>query len=504
MKIFNYTILVRASLLVLMISCCLLSCKEEYDHTVDVANPVVVSFNPVTGIEEVSVNSNLVLTFDEYVKKGTGSIVIKGESSTKTIDIASEAVTIGQDARIVTVKPGELEADEKYTVTVDQGAFTDLLGNKYMGTVPTSPWTFTTAGTSGPMVLSLSPANGSKDGSLFKLELNFLGDISKGTGNITVYAANNSKVAEISVASSSVVIQNSKVTVNLGSPLAFGTSYYVTIDNGAIVDGAGKKFKGFKGATGWSFTTTSGSGSDLVVHLPMDQDLNDASGNRFDASNGSTATSKVEFITDPVRGKVASFVAGSYAVLPKHNLLRPSMTQNFSINIWTKLTAIGSDPALFANSDWDSGSNPGLVLYLDGALTYTGPGSTGRGWVTKITGGVRMNWRASEMVPQAPALADNKWHMVTMVVNQTTKRLQIYIDGVTYTNPNLATSYDLNTLTAQWWDAAKDYPFTIWEDGTGKYNAGDDTRKKLAGFVDDLRIYTKALTQEEVTALFKN
>jgi hypothetical protein len=504
MKIFNYTTIVRLFLLVLMTSICLISCKEEYDHTVDVANPVVVSFNPVLGVEEVSVNSNLVLTFDENVKKGTGNIVIKGESATKTIDVTSEAVTIGADARVVTIKPGELEADEKYTVTVDQGAFTDLLDNKFMGTVTGTPWTFTTAGTSGPMVLALSPANGSKDGSLFKLQLTFLGEVKKGTGNIAIYAANNTKVAEVSVASSSVVLEGSKVVVDLSTPLAFATGYYVTIDAGAILDAAGKKFKGFKGSTGWSFTTTPGSGSELTVHLPMDQDLLDISGNKFDAVNGSTASAKVEFITDPVRGKVASFVAGSYAVLPKHNLLRPSLTQNFSVNIWMKLPAIGSDPSLFGNSDWDSGSNPGMVMYLDGALTYTGgPGSTGRGWSTKVTGGVRMNWRAGEMTPQAPPLADNKWHMVTVVLNQTTKRLQVYVDGVTYTAPNLPTSFDLNTLTAQWWDGVKDYPFTIWEDGTGKYNAGDGTRKTLAGYVDDLRIYNKALTQAEVTALFK-
>ncbi len=502
MKIMNYTTPFRSLVIALITSFCLLSCEEEYDHTVDVANPVVVSFNPVLGVEEVSVNSNLVLTFDENVKKGTGNIIVKGESSTKTIDVASEAVTIGADARVVTIKPGELESDEKYTVTVDQGAFMDLLDNKFMGVA--TPWTFTTAGTSGPMVLALSPANGSKDGSLFKLQLTFLAEVKKGTGNIAVYAANNTKVAEVSVASSNVVVEGSKVVVDLPAPLAFATGYYVTMDAGAILDIPGKKFKGYKGSTGWAFTTTPGSGSPLAVHLPLDQDLLDISGNKFDAVNGSTASSKVEFVTDPIRGKVASFPSGSYAVLPKHNLLRPSMTQDFSINIWMKLTAIGSDPALFANSDWDSGSNPGLVLYLDGALTYTGPGSPGRGWVTKITGGVRMNWRAGEMTPQAPALADNKWHMVTMVVNQTTKRLQIYIDGVTYSNPATATSYDLNTLTAQWWDAAKDYPFTIWEDGTGKYNAGDGTRKALAGYVDDLRIYNKALTQAEVTALFKN
>ena len=504
MKIFNYTTILRLVLLVLLTSFCLISCTEEFDHTVDVANPVVVSFNPVAGIEEVSVNSNLILTFDENVKKGKGNIIIKGESNTKTIDVTSEAVTIGADARVVTIKPGELESDEKYTVTIDPGVFTDLLDNQFMGTPLATPWTFATAGTSGPMVLSLSPANGSKDASLFRLQLTFLSDVKKGTGNITIYMANNTKVAEVSVASSTVLVQGGKVVMELAAPLDFATGYYVTMDKGAILDAAGKKFAGYKGSTAWSFTTTGGSGSDLAVYLPLDQDLTDLSGNKFDASNGSSASANVAFITDPVRGKVASFVAGSYAVLPRHNLLRPSVTQNFSINIWMRLPAIGSDPALFANSDWDSGSNPGLVLYLDGALTYKGPGSTGRGWVTKVTGGVRMNWRASEMTPQAPALADNKWHMVTMVINQTTKRLQIYIDGVTYTAPTIATSFDLNTLTAQWWDGVKDYPFTIWEDGTGKYNSGDDTRKALAGFIDDLRMYNKALTQAEITALFKN
>lgn len=503
MKIFNYTIMVRMFLLGLITCCCLISCTEEYDHTVDVANPVVVSFNPVQGVEEVSVNSSLVLTFDENVKKGIGNIVVKGESNTKTIDVTSEAVTISADARVVTIKPGELESDEKYTITINPGVFTDLLGNQFMGTPLATPWTFTTAGTSGPMVISLSPANASKDASIFKLQLNFLAEVKKGTGNITVYMANNTKVAEISVASSAVQVQGTKVNVDLPAPLAFATGYYVTIDAGAILDIPGKKFKGYKGNTGWSFTTTPGSGSDLAVHLPLDQDLADISGNKFDAVNGSTASSNVEFVTDPIRGKVASFVAGSYAVLPKHNLLRPGMSQNFSINIWMKLPAIGSDPSLFGNSDWDSGSNPGMVMYLDGALTYTGPGTSGRGWSTKITGGVRMNWRAGEMTPQAPPLADNKWHMVTVVLNQTTKRLQVYFDGVNYTAPNLPTSFDLNTLTAQWWDAAKDYPFTIWEDGTGQYNSTDDTRKKLAGYVDDLRIYNKALTPAEVTALFK-
>lgn len=114
-----------------------------------------------------------------------------------------------------------------------------------------------------------------------------------------------------------------------------------------------------------------------------------------------------------------------------------------------------------------------------------------------------MDWRAGEMTPQAPALADEQWHMVTVVVNQATKILHVYIDGKEYFRENHATSRDLNTLTGALWDEVNDYPFTIWEDGTGVYNAGSDTRKMLDGYVDDIRYYNKALTAEEVFNLYK-
>jgi hypothetical protein len=77
--------------------------------------------------------------------------------------------------------------------------------------------------------------------------------------------------------------------------------------------------------------------------------------------------------------------------------------------------------------------------------------------------------------------------------------MQIFFDGVEHSSPN-----DLSTLADQWWDAVNDYPFTIWEDGAGKYNTGNSGGKVMSGFVDDLRIYNKALTPSEVTALFKN
>jgi hypothetical protein len=486
------------------------SCKQEFDYTVDTGNPVVVSFNPTSSVEGVAVGSNLVLTFNEIIKKGAGTVVIASKVDTQRIDITSDAVVIGEDKRLLIINPAnDLEADENYTVTLEQGIVTDLLGNKYMGLADGTSWTFKTVGKSGLPLNALSPLPGSTDGSILKLELTFAADVKKGSGNITVFETNgNVKVAELSVASQSVVVAGKHVTVRLGTPLKFNTAYYVLADAGTIVDNDGKAFEGFLLPTSWSFTTTSGSGTALVAYLPMDNDLSDASGNKLDAMQGEHASTNVTFITDAERGRVASFVAGSYAVFPKHNLLRPALTQSFSFSIWVKLQGIGSDPSLFSNSNWDSGGNPGFVVATDGGDTYTGPGSPGRGWLVKLTGdagaGVsnRMDWRANETVPQASAAADNKWHMITVVVDQAAKLLHVYIDAKEYVQATKPTSFDLNTLKGPLWDSANDYPFTIWEDGSGVYNSGDDDRKVLNGLVDDVRIYNKALSAAEVAGLY--
>ena len=483
------------------------SCKEKFDHTIDTANPVVVSYNPASGVEGVAVNSNLMLTFSENVKKGSGEVLIIGASDTIRIHVESDAVTIDKDMRVVTIDPpADLEADELYTVTLEAGTFTDLLDNQYMGVSSGSSWTFKTVGTSGLALSAINPLPGSTDASLFTLELTFSVDVQKGTGNISVFKSDgDAKVAEIPVSGQSVSIDGKTVTVMLGTPLEFGTAYYVLADAGSIVDAGGKAFEGFLTPASWSFTTTGGSGNNLLVYLPMDNDLADVSGNRFDAMQGSKASAKVGFVTDPVRGRVASFVAGSYAVLPKHDLLRPSLTQSFSFSFWTKLVGIGSDPVLFGNSDWDSGGNPGFIFATDDGDTYTGPGSPGKGWLVKVAtkdeagAGARMDWRANEMIPQAPAIADNQWHMATVVFDEEAKLLHVYIDGKEYTK---ATPFDLSILNGPIWDGPNDYPFTIWEDGTGIYNAGSDTRKTLSGFVDDVRIYTKALSTEEVNGIY--
>src|SRR5690606_33002757 len=149
--------------------------------------PVVISYNPTSGVEAVAVNSNLVVAFDEIIKKGTGAIVITGKTHTQRIDVASDAVTLGDDKRVLIINPEDLEPEEDYNVTLERGIVTDLLGNQYMGFPEGLSWTFQTVGKSGLPLTSLNPVPGSIDGSLFKLELGFASEVKKGAGNISIF-----------------------------------------------------------------------------------------------------------------------------------------------------------------------------------------------------------------------------------------------------------------------------------------------------------------------------
>jgi Big-like domain-containing protein/concanavalin A-like lectin/glucanase superfamily protein len=489
-----------------------ISCEKEEDEVGDIVNPYVISYNPVPGVGGVDLSSNLVLTFDDIIEIGTGSITITVAdvpSATQVIDVTSDKVTLSNVGRIMTINPQDFLSGREYKVVIEQGIVRDTIGNAYFGMPDGENWTFTSGGNPGdldaPAIAELSPAAGSTDAAITSLGLSFNEDVKEGTGNITVYNGGGVAVATIDVEGGLLSIDGSSISIPLADPLNFGEGYYVIVDNGAIKDIAGNPFAGYADSGDWAFTTTAGSGSELVFHLPMDTDLKDDSGNKFDAVLGPTASAAVDFVDDATRGSVARFNAGAYAILPKHDLLRPSDTQSFSINLWLKLAGTDSDPAIIANKDWGSGGNPGWLLCTDDGHEYAPGNGTDHGWIVNNAGnpkmdGNRMDWKAAGTTPQAPALSDDQWHMATMVWDQNNKVLEVYIDGVRYGD----TSYDLSVLTGSLWDEVNDYPLTLWEDGTGGYNASDDRRAAMTGLMDELSYYNKVLTPDDIATLFNN
>ncbi len=113
----------------------------------DITAPTVTTFNPADESTGVSISSDLILTFNENVQKGTGNIYIKlvsDNSTVQTIDVTDAVVTVSNDE--VTINPpSDLSTLTAYYITIDSGAIKDLANNDYTGISASTTWNFTTA-----------------------------------------------------------------------------------------------------------------------------------------------------------------------------------------------------------------------------------------------------------------------------------------------------------------------------------------------------------------------
>jgi len=138
----------------------------------DTTPPTVISFSPATLAGSVATNSDIVLTFSEPVKAGSGTISLQNAdgSTVASYNIAqSSNVTISGNT--VTINPtNDLNNGSTYKLNIPSGAIKDVAGNNYIGT---SSYSFTTAikavpggivGTAGNDSLSGTAGNDSFNG----------------------------------------------------------------------------------------------------------------------------------------------------------------------------------------------------------------------------------------------------------------------------------------------------------------------------------------------------
>lgn len=116
---------------------------------VDGVVPTLTSSLPADNAAAVALDANLVLTFSENVKVGTGNIVIKKVSDqsvsvVETMPVGAAQVTL--DGKVVTINPtADLTAGTAYYVEIADTAFTDMAGNAYAGISDAATLNFTTA-----------------------------------------------------------------------------------------------------------------------------------------------------------------------------------------------------------------------------------------------------------------------------------------------------------------------------------------------------------------------
>jgi methionine-rich copper-binding protein CopC len=224
---------------------------------VDDAPPVVALLEPAHSATDVPVNANLVITFDENVEKGAGTIILNQGTTTQVINLDDAAVAVA--GKRVTINPSaDFPPAANVSVTIPAGAFRDASGNPFAG-VTAETWRFVTApapapvDNTPPVVTNLSPADDATDvAPNAKLVLTFSESILKGTGNITVTVGDASRT--INAAGGDVTVRGNTATIDPKGNFPEGAAVHVLVPAGAFRDRANLPFAGIAEATDWNFT----------------------------------------------------------------------------------------------------------------------------------------------------------------------------------------------------------------------------------------------------------
>ena len=144
----------------------------------------------------------------------------------------------------------------------------------------------------------------------------------------------------------------------------------------------------------------------------------------------------------------------------------------YTIELWVKAGANGSDPAIMADKDWDSGGNPGFAISRSGSSWKVNFANTKR---------QRYDLNANKL------LEDGNWHHIAVTFDKT-KECIIYQDGVQLNRATLAYKPEDSMVAPASF-------IGLAQDGTGKYDGGFPN---WAGSFNEVRIWGDVLSAETI------
>ncbi|WP_425390481.1 Ig-like domain-containing protein [Ekhidna sp.] len=232
--------------------------------------PQITSLSPTNGATDVSITSNLVLTFNEEVQlTGAGTFKMFNKVTGEQIGpnwFFPGGATV--DDNMVTYDiPIDLpyETEIYFTIT---NAIEDVWGNAAENITGDADWVITTElapDEIAPVMTSLNPSDNSLNVSLDEdLEITFDEPIVGSADGGFVRVKKVSNGAQIlggrpAFEEDQFSIDGNVLTIHLSEYTnqapEYETEYYVTIQNNAIEDLAGNKFAGFDDTMTWTFTT---------------------------------------------------------------------------------------------------------------------------------------------------------------------------------------------------------------------------------------------------------
>ena len=111
---------------------------------------------------EVDVGANIVLTFNEAVKAGSGTIYLNDFSGTNTRSFSvTDTSQVSFSGNVLTINPTiDLSLNTDYYVTMPSGVVQDLANNNFSGLGFWWELPFGTTDTIAPLLVDTSPADG--------------------------------------------------------------------------------------------------------------------------------------------------------------------------------------------------------------------------------------------------------------------------------------------------------------------------------------------------------
>lgn len=163
-------------------------------------------------------------------------------------------------------------------------------------------------------------------------------------------------------------------------------------------------------------------------------------------------------------GKALSFLytSNQYVNVGDQSTLEFSAEQNFSVVAWINVgEGIGLNRGIVSKGHWTDSS--GYSIIIDNG----------------VLNAYLIDAEGIQVVGNIAGLADSNWHMVVLVKNGTTATL--YADTNSVSDPCRESDYGVNAV-----------PFYIGRSGTRYFN----------GTIDEVRIYNRALSSEEIKLLY--
>lgn len=222
----------------------------------DTTPPMLLTTNPVDGGSAFPVDGSIVLSFNEVIQRGTGSIVLRTADGTvvERFDAAT-SVNIVVAGNTLTLRPSaNLAFGTTYALDLAAGIVKDTAGNDYAGWL-TYDWTTSApTDTSLPTVVAFAPVDGALDvAPSSNMVLTFSEAIQRGSGSIALMTSAGAVVETYDAAvSANLTIAGSVLVVDPSANLAYATGYTLRFAPGTVRDLAGL---GFAGTTSYDFTT---------------------------------------------------------------------------------------------------------------------------------------------------------------------------------------------------------------------------------------------------------